>query len=67
MKALTTFEVRCAVAKLPVDLQKQVNLLLFSACDEGLSLGLANAPRADNPYLAAAFPEQPEPPKTKAR
>ncbi len=63
MKPITAAEARAKIAaKFPPELRPDAELIAFSLCDIGITLGLAGAARAANPFA----PTAPQP-KGKAR
>jgi len=62
MKPLTAAEVRAWIASLPPELQPGAHAVAFSLIDIGITMGLAGAARASNPFAPA-----PPKPKGKAR
>lgn len=58
MKPLTAAEIRAAIAsQVAPESRDIVTALCFSACDIGITLGLANAARAANPFAVAVVAE----------
>jgi len=63
VKPISAAEARAKIAKFPPELRAGVELIAFSMCDEGISLGLVGAARNQNPF----WPKPIEKPKGKAR
>ena len=57
MKPITAAEARAKIATFPPQLRADAELIAFSMCDAGISLGLIGAARSANPFAPAPKPK----------